>query len=58
MEDEMTREEMQRFLIMEHRQGKSELQAYRNLMRVIDIAFPGKPQEEKKSEKSADLPSK
>lgn len=41
--EEMTREEMQRFLNMEHRDGHSELKAYRDLMEILGLAFPGSP---------------
>lgn len=40
MEEEMTKEEMQRFLIKEAQRGTSELEAYRNLMEVLGIEYP------------------
>lgn len=40
MEDGMTKEEMQRFLIKEAQRGSSEIDAYRNLMEIIGIEFP------------------
>ena len=40
MEEEMTKEEMQRFLIKEAQIGTSELEAYRNLMEVLGIEYP------------------
>lgn len=40
MEDCMTKEEMQRFLIKEARRGSTEIEAYRNLMEIIGIEFP------------------
>lgn len=44
--EEMTKEEMQRFLIKEAQRGSSEMEAYRNLMEIIGIEFPA---EQKKS---------
>ena len=38
--EEMTKEEMQRFLIKEAQRGSSEMEAYRNLMEIIGIEFP------------------
>lgn len=38
--EEMTKEEMQRFLIKEARRGSSEMEAYRNLMEILGIEFP------------------
>ena len=38
--EEMTKEEMQRFLIKEAQRGCSELEAYRNLMEILGIEFP------------------
>ena len=40
MEEEMTKEEKQRFLIKEAQRGTSELEAYRNLMEVLGIEYP------------------
>ena len=40
MEDCMTKEEMQRFLIKEAQRGNTEMDAYRNLMEIIGIEFP------------------
>lgn len=42
----MTKEEMQRILIKEAERGSSELEAYRYLVEVLGIEFPG----EKKAE--------
>lgn len=39
-EEEMTKEEMQRFLIKEAQRGSEELEAYRNLMEILGIEFP------------------
>lgn len=39
-EEEMTKEEMQRFLIKEAQRGSDELDAYRNLMEILGIEFP------------------
>lgn len=38
--EEMSKEEMQRFLIKEAQRGSEELQAYRNLMEILGIEFP------------------
>jgi hypothetical protein len=40
--EEMTKEEMQRFLILikEAQRGSSEMEAYRNLMEILGIEFP------------------
>lgn len=38
--EEMTKEEMQRFLIKEAQRGSTELEAYRNLMEILGIEFP------------------
>lgn len=45
--DEMTKEEMQRYLIKEAQRGSTELEAYRNLMEILGIEFP---HESKKSD--------
>lgn len=39
-EQEMTKEEMQRFLIKEAQRGSTEMEAYRNLMEILGIEFP------------------
>ena len=38
--EEMTKEEMQRYLIKEAQRGSTELEAYRNLMEILGIGFP------------------
>lgn len=38
--EEMTKEEMQRFLIKEAQRGSTEFEAYRNLMEILGIEFP------------------
>ena len=38
--EEMTKEEMQRFLIKEAQRGSTEIEAYRNLMEILGIEFP------------------
>lgn len=38
--EEMTKEEMQRFLIKEAQRGVGELEAYRNLMEILGIEYP------------------
>ena len=43
---EMTKEEMQRFLIKEAQRGSTELDAYRNLMEIIGIEYPREKEEE------------
>lgn len=45
MGEEMTKEEMQRFLIKEAQRGTDELNAYRNLMDILGIEFPKEPEE-------------
>lgn len=44
--EEMTKEEMQRFLIKEAQRGSGELEAYRNLMEILGIEFPTDKAEE------------
>mgnify|MGYP004628383765 CR=1 FL=1 len=38
--EEMSKEEMQRYLIKESQRGSTELEAYRNLMEILGIEFP------------------
>lgn len=38
--EHMTAEEMQRFLVLEAEEGKTELEAYRILARILGIEFP------------------
>lgn len=38
----MTADEMQRLLDAEAEQGASELEAYRKLMRILEVEFPSK----------------
>ncbi|MBQ8188340.1 MAG: hypothetical protein IJZ44_01010 [Lachnospiraceae bacterium] len=38
----MTKEEMQRFLILEAERGTEEVEAYRKLMEILGIEFPKK----------------
>lgn len=38
--EEMNKEEMQRFLIKEAKRGAGELEAYRNLMKILGIEYP------------------
>lgn len=45
----MNKEEMQRFLNQEAERGTSELEAYRLLISVLGIHFPGKKDSEKES---------
>ncbi len=39
-EEEMTKDEMQRFLNQQAEDGKTEAEAYRNLMDILGIKFP------------------
>ena len=43
--EEMTKEEMQRFLIKEAQRGSTEMEAYRNLMEILGIEFPNEKKE-------------
>lgn len=38
--DEMTKEEMQRFLIMEHQRGATEIEMLRNFIRLLGLTIP------------------
>lgn len=42
MEEEMTVLEMQRFLNQQFAEGKSELEAYRNLMAILGLTYQQK----------------
>lgn len=42
MEEEMTAIEMQRFLNQQYAEGKTELEAYRNLMAILGLSYPQK----------------
>lgn len=46
MEENMTKEEMQRFLIKEAQRGATEMEAYRNLMEILGIEFPNEGKKE------------
>lgn len=46
MEEDMTKEEMQRFLIKEAQRGSTEIEAYRNLMEILGIEYPADRTEE------------
>ena len=48
----MTQDEMQRFLDLEAMRGTDELDAYRNLAKIIGITYP-RQKAEGKSEKTA-----
>lgn len=41
-EESMTKDEMQRFLIKEAKRGTDELEAYRNLLKILGIGYPKK----------------
>ncbi len=45
MEEMMTKEEMQRFLIREAQRGTTEMEAYRALMEILGIEFPSEKDE-------------
>ena len=47
MEEEMTAIEMQRFLNQQYAEGKTELEAYRNLMAILGLSYPQKSEKEK-----------
>lgn len=42
MDEEMTAIEMQRFLNQQYAEGKTELEAYRNLMAILGLGYPQK----------------
>ena len=42
MEEEMTAIEMQRFLNQQYAEGKTEIDAYRNLMAILGLSYPQK----------------
>ena len=46
--EEMTKEEMQRYLIKEAQRGSSELEAYRNLMEILGIEYPNETEKSMK----------
>lgn len=48
--NEMTKEEMQKYLNQQAREGKDEIEAYRNLMEVLGIEYPPKGKEKSKDE--------
>ena len=43
--EEMTALEMQRFLNQQYAEGKTELEAYRNLMMFLGLTYPQKSEE-------------
>ena len=43
--EEMTVLEMQRFLNQQYAEGKTELEAYRNLMMILGLTYPQKAEE-------------
>lgn len=47
MDEEMTAIEMQRFLNQQYAEGKTELEAYRNLMAILGLSYPQKSEKEK-----------
>ncbi|MCD7764686.1 MAG: hypothetical protein LUI14_16160 [Lachnospiraceae bacterium] len=44
--EEMTKEEMQRYLNQEAQRGSTETEAYRNLMNILGLVFPGSTSQE------------
>lgn len=40
MEEEMTKEEMQRYLIQQAKAGKSEAEAFRNFIELLGLEYP------------------
>lgn len=38
--EEMTVQEIQRFLNLQYAEGKTEMEAYQNLMLVLGVSFP------------------
>lgn len=52
MEENMTATEMQRFLNQQYSEGKTEMEAYRNLMTILGIEYP-----QQKTEKISDANS-
>lgn len=49
--EEMTKEEMQRFLILEAQRGSTEFEAYRNLIGILGIEFPKEQKEQQETSK-------
>lgn len=47
-EESMTKDEMQRFLIKEAKRGTDELEAYRNLLKILGIGYPKKESKARK----------
>lgn len=47
MDEEMTAIEMQKFLNQQYAEGKTELEAYRNLMAILGLSYPQKSEKEK-----------
>lgn len=47
VEENVLKEEIQRFLIEEARRGNTEIEAYRNLMKILNVEFPAIPVESK-----------
>ncbi|MCD8346603.1 MAG: hypothetical protein LUD16_01390 [Lachnospiraceae bacterium] len=44
--EEMKKEEMQRYLNQEAQRGSSEMEAYKNLMEILGLVFPGSKKQE------------
>ncbi len=49
MEEHMTATEMQRFLNQQYSEGKTEMEAYRNLMTILGIEYPQRNTENAKN---------
>lgn len=45
--EEMTILEMQRFLNQQYSEGKTEMEAYRNLMAILGLTYPQKEEQPK-----------
>ena len=48
--EEMTVLEMQRFLNQQYAEGKTELEAYQNLMAILGLTYPQKKEKDKGAE--------
>lgn len=55
MDEEMTAIEMQRFLNQQYAEGKTELEAYRNLMAILGLSYPQKSENKKEGRKPSKL---
>ena len=53
--ESMTVLEMQRFLNQQYAEGKTELEAYRNLMAILGLTYPQKSEKEKAKQQPGQL---